>query len=190
MIPEDEYKKAADLIGCSVATIKAVAQVESNGNGFLPNGDVTILFEPHIFWKELKKRGISPADYQSGNEDILYPIWGTRPYGKASEQHARLDRASKIRRDAALASTSWGKFQIMGFNWHLCGFQTIEDFVSAMKKNEDEHLRAFTRFILNRHLNDELRSKAWAQFAYQYNGSAFSKNKYDVKLEQAYNALK
>lgn len=36
-----------------------------------------------------------------------------------------------IHREAALHSTSWGAFQIMGFNFALYGFHSVEDFVAA-----------------------------------------------------------
>lgn len=186
MITEEQYKNVADKLGCEVAAIKAVAEVESSGSGFLPNSDPVILFEPHIFWKELKALGEKPEDHVKGNEDILYPIWGTKPYGKNSEQHPRLKRATAIHREAALMSASWGKFQIMGFNWSKCSYPSIQAFVNAMYNSEYDHLLAFGNFILNSNIDDELRAKQWAQFALYYNGKGYAKNKYDVKLAAAY----
>jgi len=73
-------------------TIKAVAEVESSGDGFLASGHPKILFEPHVFWKELKKRGVNPT-LIAGSSDILYEKWGSLPYGKNSAQPERLKRA-------------------------------------------------------------------------------------------------
>ena len=190
MITEEAFKDAAKAIGCDVAAIKAVAEVESSGSGFLPTGEPKILFEPHIFWKELRKRNINPQDYLPLNADILYPTWGTMPYGKQSEQHGRLQRAIKINNEAALMSASWGKFQIMGFNYRTAGFQLLQSFITAMYKDEDSHLLAFTNYIIATHLDDELREQDWSGFARQYNGAAYHKNKYDEKLVAAYIANK
>lgn len=186
MITEDAYKRAADLLGCDIAAIKAVAEVESSGEGFLATGEPKILFEPHIFWKELKKAGIDPNQHVKGNEDILYPVWHSKPYGKYSQQHLRLAKATLIDRNAALKSASWGKFQIMGFNYAACGFSELQDFINAMYKSEDEHLAAFVNYIIVARLADELRLHAWVQFAAAYNGPGYLKNSYPTKLRNAY----
>jgi hypothetical protein len=190
MITEEKFAASANRIGCSIAAVKAVSEVESGGNGFLPNREPMILFEPHIFWKQLRKKGIDPqmiVNLHPEYADILYPVWGSKPYGKYSAQHERLNRASKIDRDSALESASWGKFQIMGMNWHMCNVKSLQDFVNLMCTTEDTHLELFVDYVLTNHLDDELRNLDWAGFARGYNGAAYAKNKYDSKLEAAYN---
>src|SRR6187399_2636802 len=189
MITEKAFNDSAALIGVDPATIKAVAEVESSGDGFLPSGHVKILFEPHVFWRELKTRGIDPKTI-TGSEDILYEKWGSKPYGKNSAQPERLKRAIAINREAALMSASYGKFQIMGFNYKLAGYKGIEEFVATMNASEDDHLHAFINFVKNKNLVDELQRKDWAGFAKVYNGSGYKQNKYDEKLEAAYNKFK
>ncbi len=186
MISKIEFQNCAKALDVDLATIMAVAEVESAGNGFLESGVPKILFEPHVFWKQLKAKGLNPLDYAKGNEDILYPVYGSKPYGDVASQHGRLTRACKINREAALRSASWGAFQIMGYNFYLCGFMTLQAFINAMYAGQDEHLRAFTGYILKTGLDDELRNKAWAQFAVQYNGPLYMRNKYDVRLKAAY----
>lgn len=181
MITEKQFKISAEKIGCSVAAIKAVAEVESSGGGFLSQNQPKILFEPHIFWKELRKNGITPI-----LSDICYPVWGTKPYGKMSQQPEKLEKASKIDREAALKSTSWGLFQICGFNYKLCGASSVEDFVNKMSISEDVQLELFTNYIINSHLDDELINLDWKGFAASYNGPQYQKNKYDTKLATAY----
>jgi hypothetical protein len=185
MISEKQYADSAKLLGAEVAALKAVAEVESGGDGMLLTGEPKILFEPHIFWKELRKAGIDPATIQ-GAGDILYPTWGTKPYGKVSQQHERMGRAAAINREAALKAASWGKFQILGSNYKLAGFDNVQDFVNAMYKGEDEQLEAFVNFIKNTFLDDELRAKDWKGFARGYNGALYTKNNYDKKLAAAY----
>ena len=186
MISEQQFKSSAQNLQIEVAAIKAVAEVESAGEGFLPDGKPKILFEPHIFWKQLRAKGINPQLFMEENADILYPNWKPRAYGPVSMQHSRLERAAKINREAALTSASWGKFQIMGFNWKLCGAPSLQAFVNDMYKDEDAHLRCFTNYILHTRLDDELRGHDWAGFALAYNGPLYRRNNYDVKLKSAY----
>lgn len=208
MITEEQYKQCATSLAVDVATIKAVAHVESGGEGFLPTGEPKILFEPHVFWKELKKRAYDPNKFarqkitvtingkkvvmpcDNVNDPILYPIWVPGLYGPSSKQHKRLQRASEIDREAALSSASWGKFQILGNNWRLCDCATLQDFINAMYESEDKHLELFTDYIQNTYLDDELRAKDWAGFARGYNGPLYYKNSYDKKLKAAYQAFK
>lgn len=185
-ITEQQYKLAADDLGVEVAVIKAIDEVESAGDGFTDDGNVKILFEPHIFWRELKKNGKVPEKYVNGNDDILYPKWKKGTYGKVSQQWSRLDRAMKIDEQSALASASWGKFQIMGFNYIQCGFKTLNAFVDAMKLNEYEHLKAFVNFVKHNKLDKYLIAKDWAKFAERYNGAGYKLNKYDTRLAKAY----
>lgn len=49
---------------------------------------------------------------------------------------------------------------------------------------------AFCEYIKNTGLDDELRNKEWARFAYNYNGSGYKSNKYDAKLAYWYNIYK
>ena len=189
MITEKAFNDSAALLGVEPAVIKAVAEVESSGEGFLASGFPKILFEPHIFWKELNKHGIDPTSIRNA-EDILYQKWGSKPYGKNSAQPERLERAMTIDKIAALSSASWGKFQIMGFNYELAGFATLDAFVAAMHIDEDQHLHAFVNFVKNKNLVDELQRKDWAGFAIGYNGAGYKTNKYDEKLAAAYNKFK
>ncbi|WP_298118145.1 N-acetylmuramidase family protein [Flavobacterium sp.] len=184
-ISENAFKKAAAKIGCEVRAVKAVDKVESKGSGFLSTGEVKILFEPHIFWKELRKVGVNPIV-----SDICYPKQGTKPYGKESQQHARLQKAVVINRNAALMSASWGRFQIMGFNFKLCGCKTLQEFINKMNESEESQLDLFVNYIINSYLDDELIEKDWKSFAFQYNGPLYYKNNYDGKLNTAYNLMK
>jgi hypothetical protein len=190
MISQAQFKSSAATLNVEVASIKAVAEVESLGDGFLPNGKPKILFEPHIFWRELVSRGENPAGHVRGNEDILYQKWGEKPYGKYSAQHGRLERAMSINREAALSSASWGKFQIMGFNWKSCKCESLDEFVNAMTSSEDEHLKLFANFLLTTDLDEALKQRNWTAFARGYNGAGFASNNYHNKLKKAYEKYK
>ena len=186
MITEQQYKDAAKIIGIEIAAIKAVAEIEAPRGGFDALGRLTILFEPHIFWKELRKRNIDPAKLQKKDPDLLNPVWNPKLYGKFSIQWDKMNRAKVINEEAALCSASYGAFQIMGFNFKSCGYNTVKAFVADLEKGEANQLNAFCNYIKSVMLDDELRNKDWKGFARGYNGPAYWKNLYDSKLNKAY----
>lgn len=170
-------EQAANKIGCPVAAIQAVMDVESRG-GFLPDGRPKILFERAYFCRLTKSK------YNQSDPDISSP-WSDG-YKGGSAEYDRLSRAINLDRDAAMRSTSWGAFQIMGDNFRKCGFSNVEDFVKAMVAGEPEQLDAFVQFVMRSGFSDELSHLDWAGFARGYNGPAYKANRYDAKLAVAY----
>lgn len=168
------------LIGVGEDEIHAVIDVESRGSGFDDEGRVAMLFEPHVFWREL------PDDQRrvAQIEGLAYPSWGERPYPKDS--YPRLQDAIAINRNAAMRSASWGMGQIMGFNHGLCGYSCAEAMVTAFRDSEAVQLEAMVRFIITAGLDDELRRHDWRGFARGYNGPNYAKNTYHIKLARAF----
>ena len=185
---DEDFTQVAELLGCEPAALKAVQQVETGGRGgFFSPGRPAILFEGHIFWTQLKKRGSNPEDYVKGNENILYPKWEKGHYKGGIGEYDRLEQDRKINREAADASASWGMFQIMGFNYAACGEESIESFVRSMCESEFKQLLLTANFIKkNSQMLQALQARDWAVFAKCYNGPAYAQNRYDVKLEAAY----
>ena len=106
--------------------------------------------------------------------------------GKAAE-HMRLTRAAEINQACALASASWGMFQVMGYHWERLGYASVETFADAMRQSEADQLDAFVRFVLaDPALHKALKARRWATFAAGYNGPAYKDNLYDVRLARAY----
>lgn len=175
----------AKQLRIELAALEAVLDVESRGNGFLPDGRLTILFEGHIFWRQLGLRGRNPERLKAGREDILYPRWTREHYRGGAAEWERLERAEAIDREAAWCSASWGLFQIMGFNHGPAGFGTVTRFVEAMKEHERRHLEAFATLISSWGLTVALREKDWTEFARKYNGSG-AVEEYAGKLAVAY----
>lgn len=184
LLTEQDYERAAARLGCDVPAVKAVAEVESAGAGFLPDGRPKILFERHIFRRQLLDRGIDTRGLERERPDIVNVKRGGYVGGAGEWQ--RLDDAVKINREAALSSASWGKFQILGSNWKAAGADSLQDFVNRMYRSEGAQLDAFVEFVIANNLDDDLRRHDWAGFARGYNGTAFAKNKYDTKLAAAH----
>src|SRR5690606_24237621 len=114
--------------------------------------------------------------------DISYSKWRPGTYGPAgAHQHNRLARAAELDRNAALMACSWGQFQLMGFNYEVCGHDTLQKFVNAMYRSADDQLDGFVSYVINRGLADELQRKDWPGFAFGYNGAGYAANKYDEK---------
>lgn len=198
-LTEHDYQNAAKLLGLEIPLIKAVARVEAPRGGFVPDGRPIILFEGHVFYKQLQYLGINPKPLQREFPTIIYPNWTKKYYlgynnkrvltADIDDEFERLAVAQTINNEAAVKSCSWGKFQIMGFNFNKCGYDNVFDFVFDMQKTEREHLFAFCRFIEGRGLTKYLRGKEWAKFSYYYNGKDYYKNSYDIKLSEEYYKL-
>lgn len=186
-LTEQDFGRVAQLLGVEVAAVKAVQEVETGGRGgFYDSGRPKILFEGHIFWKQLVARKINPDDFVAGNEDILYKAWTRQHYLSGEREYGRLEKALKINEEAALASASWGMFQIMGFNYAACGYKGVREFVEAMKRSEGAQLEAFAGFVKGNKLVPYLAAKDWKEFARRYNGPGYAENHYDEKMEKAY----
>jgi len=180
MLTEQDYENAAEALGCDVAAVKAVTEVESRGSGFLPDGRPKILFEAAVFSR------LTNHKYDATNPDISSRGWNRSLYKGGAAEYDRLNAAQTLDNDAALEAASYGLFQIMGFNYAAAGFGNIQDYVEAMARSESEHLKAFVNFIKSKRLHRFLANKEWARFAAGYNGGGYAQNKYDQKLEAAY----
>ena len=176
-LADADFERAAKAIGCTVAAVRAVNQVESRG-GFFADGRPKILYERHIFHR------LTAGKFSAAHPDISNKA--PRGYIGGPAEYGRLARAIALDRKAALQSASWGAFQIMGFNFKLAGFANVEDFVKAMVSGQGAQLDAFVAFVRKNNLDDELVRLDWAGFARGYNGEDYRKNKYDVKLADAY----
>ena len=183
-----DLQQAAERLDVPLASLMAVNQVESRGEGFAANGRPVILFERHVMHERLQANGLSEAE-----ADALaakYPALVNRSTGGyigGTAEHQRLAQAQQIHAVAALESASWGLFQIMGYHWQRLGYLDAQHFADTMALSEAAQLDAFVSFIeTDPSLHKALKAKKWAEFAKRYNGPAYAKNLYDVKLARAY----
>lgn len=175
---------AAKRLDIPVAVMQAVSEVESNGVGFLSNGRPKILFERHVFFRQLAAYGYDSVHVSRQHPSIASSIPGG--YIGGEKEHERLATAKGIDQTAAIESASWGRYQIMGFHWKRLGYPDINAFEKAMCASEEHHLEAFTAFICSdKGMHSALKAKNWARFAELYNGVNYKKNAYDIKLAAA-----
>ena len=186
-LTNEQIKDLANKHGIEYAGLKAVVEVEASGKGFI--GDVPkILYEPHIMYRLLTKKNYITIrnNLMKAHPNLCYPRWGTYKYGAESIQHSRLEIASQFDRDTALESCSWGLGQVMGFHWKSLGYESLQAFINDMYESEAKQLEAMIRFIKVNGLLLALKNKDWVKFARGYNGSGYAKNKYHIKLANAY----
>lgn len=159
-----DYQSAANQIGVEVAAIKAIAEVESSGRGFR-DGLPIIRLEAHWFGK------LTGYQFNDSHPHISCRAWtpslAARNQGEA---WAQFDEAASLDESAAIQSTSWGAFQIMGFHWRTLGYKSPQAMREAMNTDEGQ-LDAFVRFVkADAVLVDAVRRHDWHAFAARYNG--------------------
>lgn len=190
-----DLQAGAKRLGIELAAMLAVNEVESAGLGFLVNGKPKVLFERHVMYQRLAmpRHDGDDAEALQRHAAELAATYSTlvnpKPggYVGGTAEHQRLANARLLDAVCAQESASWGAFQIMGYHWQRLGYASIDDFVARMSTTEAEHLEAFIRFIeADPALYKALKARKWAEFAKRYNGPAYARNLYDVKLERAY----
>ena len=179
-----DYELVANELKCELDALRAIAMCESRGGGFLPDGRPKILFEAHHFAKK------TDHQYNDAFPDISSRSWNRKLYSTATGEYKRLAKAMALDRSAALQSTSWGTFQLMGFNHVECGFgNSVEAMIKAMFQDEVQHLKAFKTFLVTRSIVAPLIKKDWHRVAFLYNGKRYAENLYHLKLQANYEKL-
>lgn len=180
-------------IGVGEDVIHALLTVETSGTGFDDVGRPKMLFEPHVFYRYLTGEKRTRAV----NEGLAYKKWGTLKYPKNS--YPRLEKALLIDETAALKAASWGLGQVLGMNFEAAGYDSPQAMVADFIDDEDRHLNAMINFIIENHIDDDLRrieqktkrgekvtAADWVPVVRVYNGSEFAENKYHIRANNAY----
>ncbi|TCB71425.1 N-acetylmuramidase family protein [Acinetobacter sp. ANC 3781] len=182
----EQIQQQAEKLGIETAALQAIHEVECRGSGFNPDNTPVILFERHVMRQRLiaNKRDFDLRIMLIERPDLCNKSSGA--YGLYSAQHGRLAAAAEYHRESALESCSWGIGQVMGYHWQSLGYTSLQAFINAMYKDEASQLDAMCRYITVNNLINALKSKHWKVFALGYNGKAYAKNNYDIKLANAY----
>lgn len=222
-ITEEDWQKAAYRLDCEPEVLKAFSDVESGGKSSfwrLNKGDgasiPALLFERHYFSRLTKGR------FDAAHPDLSWPVAYRKKsllgkddkrmhdgkveltdiYSDYASAYLRLINAYRLDPDAALRSCSWGKFQIMGDNYGLCGANNADALVQMVCTSEYAQVNLMVTFIQKKpapwkdsknkklgkavSLWDAIKAKDWAMIAYNYNGPGYKTYSYDVKLKAAY----
>lgn len=198
LLKESDLIAGAKRINVPVIVIKAIAEVETLGAGYLDNGKPKILFERHrMHFYLTQKFGKNKAnDLMSKHPNIVNTKTGGYHGGIA--EHTRLSQAKQIDIECALQSASWGRFQLMGENWKALGYSSVQEFVAQQEQSESLQFEAFLRYCETKSgeidnkdwkLIDALRQENWHVVFSLYNGRNYKKLGYDTKFLRVMNRL-
>jgi len=161
-----------------IAALMAFMEVES---GFKKPHPGLVRFEPHVWYKRGGAQGIP---YRAGkskcDEGYKGKDCGTKTkvdYTSANTNRAAFDRAAKMDLRLAVISTSWGSFQVMGFNMgpiiDAAFGGSYDKFVQQFDSDPDElNVNMVCHFIAKRgNLQSALANKDWRSVSKIYNGS-------------------
>lgn len=152
----------------NINSLKAIESQESKRSAFYKPGQATILYERHYMYNILAAKGADVKTISKQHPDIVNPVSGAG--GLYSAQYKKLAEAKNIDEGAAIQSSSWGKYQVMG-SWYANRYKSPQELEKAMNTSEMEQLLYFGAYLKNtkgmiKALNDE----NWEQVAYLYNG--------------------
>lgn len=189
-ITAKDIEELAIAEGWHPAVIEAIAQVESQGFGWFPDGRMKILNEHHWFYKLVRKDRRAEAVRQGvARKNWISPKrGGYKDQIGADARYAQLEKKMKLDRSAAIQSISMGRFQIMGFNWKKCGFASPEDMWEKFLASEVWQLMAFKNFIVNSGLRRAVEQKDFQKVEEVYNGGGLN-GVYARKMTEAYQKL-
>ncbi len=177
-----DYDKIAKKLGIDSNVAKAITKVESSGSGFYEKGGVKIRFEGHQFKKHLKLKGVNIKSLlEKGYDDIIYNYSEINNKKHGLKQY---QRALEVNPECAMMATSYGAFQIMGFNYESAGYSSVEEFVKDQKTYNGQ-VKAFLNYVsTEKVLLQAMKEKDFTKFAKHYNGPDYEVNQYDVKMKK------
>ncbi|MCB9135624.1 MAG: DUF3380 domain-containing protein [Anaerolineales bacterium] len=178
----------------------AVFAIESGGRGFGTDGRMLIRFENHIFYEYWGKNNTAKYNqhfrFDNTQKWLGHQFRGTS--GGWQDVHIRqqtkewdaFNFASTLSNTAAKLSISMGAPQIMGFNYSLVGFASVQEMFDTFSKGDREQIIAFFEFVKgkdNRKV-EALQKKDYVTFAKYYNGSGQA-TKYGGLIEDVYDTF-
>lgn len=195
-VTKTDIEAAAIELGCDPGLIYAIAKQESSSSSFIQLGNRTvpkILYERHQFRNRTRSGHGAVSPYEGRYPDVCGPAYMRATKNRKGEwielksgapvsqddvygpsgsyQYKRLCKAYQLDSSAALESCSWGKFQIMGFNYRKAGFSDVRSFTKTISRSDVEHLKIFLKFAKsNEALMAGLKEKNFEKIARGHNG--------------------
>ncbi|RWR09818.1 N-acetylmuramidase domain-containing protein [Paenirhodobacter populi] len=164
-----DFVRAAEAIGCDVAAIRAVWEVEAACNPFRADGSLERRFELHKTTPPLMPYSQGLKLTNAARERLFMKRYAENP-------------------EDAMRATSFGAPQIMGFNHLKAGYPSAAQMVASFAQSEGNQIGAFVRLAQAWGIDSALRAHDWKTFARVYNGNA-NVASYSAKIEAAYRRL-
>lgn len=193
-LSEDQIRELATQYDVEYALLRAIIEIESRGYGFLTNSRATILYERHIFHREVT------ALYGRAHANELaakYPdIINTKTGGYLGYERewTRLEKAMSLPFykavgeyvSPALRSASWGLGQVMGFHAERLGYADVYQMFAAAMRSEKEQVEIMLRYcISDPAFVRAMKNHDWHAMARLYNGPNYAAS-YPINLQTAY----
>lgn len=186
--------------------LQAIIKTEARASGFqtgwfgkVKYEEPIILYECHVAYRvAVAKLGAQEANrlYRL-HPDIINPYTfasksNPYKYGKYSEQHAKLQKAVRLLgRTIALQACSWGIGQVLGENWEMCGYSSINELVNDAYGSEMTQLDMMCRYLKNKKgMLGAMRNSDYDNIAFLYNGKNYAQNDYHNKIRKAHVAYR
>lgn len=174
----EQYLAAQDECGVSLAVLQTIWQIESRQVALL-NGRHLIRIEPGKWVKFGGDKRELPKPLNPGGDTPATTITGQ---ARRYENFEALQEIDPIR---AIAASSHGGPQIMGYWAERCQFNDERAFYLAMSKGAGMQLVAMCRFILhpkNADLRRALQAKDPDAIGFHWNGPRYKDNDYQKKV--------
>jgi len=153
--------------------------------------------------KEMQKQATAMANKLGVNPAIILALTEKESHGNLSptprfEQAEYDEQIAKgvPEEKARMLATSYGAFQIMGYNYESAGYQSVEEFVTAMEnatyETQLESIEGYIRTRGNGKLLKAMQATPpnFAVIAELYNGPNYAENNYDKDIKQFYQGYK
>ena len=186
-LTQGDMGDAARALGVETEVLLAFTEVEAAGRGFDSSNRPKMLFEPHVFYREL---GNTQKRATAVTRGLAYAKWKAGSYPKDS--YPRITAAQAISAPEALRSASWGLSQIMGNNHLDCGHSSVEDMVRTAMQGEREQLLQMVTLMRKWGMvpmltgKDFTKADSWRQAAAKWNGSGYATHDYHGRMAAAY----
>jgi hypothetical protein len=177
----------------------AILAVESGGQPYGPDGRLIIRFENHLFFEYWGKRNTTTYNDHFKSSSPIWTGHQWRPkanaawrdfHGNQSAEWEVLTFASKLDDTAAKKSISMGLPQVLGSNFGILGFASVQDMFNAFVANERNQVVAFFDFLQGNgsRATNALKTRDFRTIASIYNGAG-NADHYGKLIQNLYNTF-
>lgn len=178
------YAEVAADLGCDDGELMALVRTISGGRAFDRQSRVLSRYDGHAFHR---KTGGRFAEHRSvAWTDASWTHSGLLPDDLSYDQ---LERAVHLDEDAAWTSTRWGVGLIPGLMCELAGYSNPKAMVDAFKRDPDEQLRAFGRYVEAIGVATHLRAGNADELARRFVGPDYAMSTWPSRFRRHYRRI-
>lgn len=197
------FASLSNTMGVEPGAAVSVFAVESGGQAFGPDGRTLIRFENHLFYNYWGKNNLDKFNkfftFDLGQRWTGHK-WRSDPQAAWIDFHGNQARewdvfnfARALDETSAMLSISMGAPQIMGFNYGIIGYASVQDMFNAFARSDRDQVLGFFDFVQgvlpSAGAVKTLQARNFTQFATIYNGSGQAAY-YGGLITNGYNAFK